>query len=138
MRPDRDSMPTAAPPDVPDITPELIDAYIRRGREMQAEELRRLLRGLGLRLRALVRAARRRPSPAAAVLAEVAGDLGPRLTSIRSSAELLRDHPDIDPDARSRAVETVLAEEARIERVVAGMLEAAHAPDRRRGQLCPG
>lgn len=49
----------------------------------------------------------------------------PALSSIRSSAEILRDTPDIDPDERRRFAEIVLAEEARLERLVAEMSAAS-------------
>ena len=42
----------------------------------------------------------------------------PALSSIRSSAEILRDMPDIDPAERRRFAEIVLAEEARLEVLV--------------------
>ncbi len=48
----------------------------------------------------------------------------PALASIRSSAEILRDTPDIDPAERRRFAEIVLAEEARLEKLVAEMSAA--------------
>jgi hypothetical protein len=49
----------------------------------------------------------------------------PALSSIRSSAEILRDTPDIDAADRRRFAEIVLAEEARLEALVAEMTEAS-------------
>ncbi|MEL7466702.1 MAG: hypothetical protein AAFN79_21690 [Pseudomonadota bacterium] len=40
------------------------------------------------------------------------------LASLRSSAEILRDHPDIDTAQRRTLIDVVLAEEARLERLL--------------------
>lgn len=44
------------------------------------------------------------------------------LTALRSSAELLRDYPDIAAEGRSQLVEIVLAEEQRLERLLSQTL----------------
>lgn len=121
-------------------------AYIRRGKQLRAEALARVARGLGAAgRRALSRAVR----PALArwgvrgaqgvqgaegdeVLPVIAGGLRAPLTSIRSSAEILRDNPDIDPAERTRFLDIVLAEEARLEALVSALLEASSVERRRR------
>lgn len=42
------------------------------------------------------------------------------LTSLRSSAEFLRDNPEIDQEQRRKLFDIVLKEEARLERLVSG------------------
>lgn len=44
---DRNSGPLGAPRTPADITPELIDSYVRLGRRLRAEAMQRWLRGLG-------------------------------------------------------------------------------------------
>lgn len=50
-------------------------------------------------------------------------DFRTSLTSLRSSAEILRDHPDIDGAQRSRLLEVVLSEEKRLEDLVAKFVD---------------
>ncbi|MEM7506456.1 MAG: histidine kinase dimerization/phospho-acceptor domain-containing protein [Pseudomonadota bacterium] len=45
------------------------------------------------------------------------------LTALRSSAELLRDHPQMAEDDRTQFVEIVLAEERRLEKLLASTFE---------------
>lgn len=66
----------------------------------------------------LRRAISRVAQPRAAGAAFDADSLIPALSSIRSSAEILRDTPDIGAAERRRFAEIVLAEEARLEAMV--------------------
>ncbi|MEM9735014.1 MAG: hypothetical protein AAF908_00215 [Pseudomonadota bacterium] len=50
------------------------------------------------------------------------------LTAIRSSAEVLRDFPEIDPRQQRRFVEIVLAEEARLEALMPGLMGPGRRP----------
>lgn len=90
----------------PDITPEEMDAAMARARRLRAEAV---AAGFA-RLRRLPARLFARRAAAHPVLSS--------LTALRSSAEILRDNPEIDPDQRRRLVDIVLAEEARLERLV--------------------
>ena len=117
---------TAAPlaVDTPRITPELVDAYVRRGHQLRAEAIAKLARQLSNRLRGLFGAPKRAETPEDP-LSLLAGGLRTPLTAIRASAEILRDDPNIDAAKRKRFVDIVLEEEARLEALVLQMLEAS-------------
>lgn len=109
----------------PEITPELIDLHVRRGKHLQAMEVARVTR---LVWRALsLRTLRARGSaPRQGDLAEVVGSA---LASIRFSAERLLDER-IDPAERSRFAEIVLAEERRLQALVSHLIDRGHRPAR--------
>ncbi|QIE55497.1 hypothetical protein G5B40_08515 [Pikeienuella piscinae] len=91
---------------VPDITFEEIDAAMSRARRLRAEAVAAGFAGLW---RAPARLFTRRAAP---------HHVRTSLTALRSSAEILRDNPEIDPAQRRRLVDIVLAEEARLERLI--------------------
>ena len=105
-------------PDV-QMTPELMDSYIRRGRRLRAEAFSEFLNGLFSRT----------PEPAKAPdLQSTETDPGKfknSLTAIRCAAELLRDNPGIALAERQRFIDIVLTEEARLERLVGRGLNPA-------------
>lgn len=109
----------------PEITPELVAAYVRLGRELRAEAIARVARQFSDRLRRLFRSPRR-VEEGEDPLSLLAGGLRSPLSAIRTSAEILRDNPDIDDVKRKRFVDIVLAEEARLEALVLQMLKASN------------
>lgn len=109
---------------------EEIEWHMRNGRRLRAEAIAATFGGLFRRLgREAVRpfASRAVPTPdprgqggvADAAFAEAATPLRSPLMAIRSSAEILRDNPDLTPAQRARFVEILLAEEQRLERMIA-------------------
>ena len=112
-----------------EIHPLLIEFCVARGRRMRAEAFGEMGRAIGDGLRRLFS----RPGPARAVrasaradfLATVAGGLRTPLTSIRSSAEILRDNPDLPLDQRNRFLDVVLAEDERLTRLIDAILDAS-------------
>lgn len=118
------------PPTYRPVPPELIAHYVARGRHLRAEALADMARRLAARVRWFFE-----PTPESEAtgkagpedpLSVLASDLRSPLTAIRSSAEILRDNPDIDSVKRRRFVDVVLAEEARLEALVARMLDASN------------
>lgn len=112
------------------VPPELIAHYVARGHHLRAEALAAMARRLAARVRWFFE-----PTPEGEAtgkagpedpLSILASDLRSPLTAIRSSAEILRDNPDIDSVKRRRFVDIVLAEEARLEALVARMLDASN------------
>jgi len=57
------------------------------------------------------------------------------ITTLRGTVELLRDDPDMDPAQRARFLENALADLARMERLIAGLLALARAE--RQGPRAP-
>lgn len=92
-----------------------IDRAIRRAHRLRARATSSLFRRFGAWLRSSGAAlAGRRPTadrPAEASLNALA--------ALRSSAEILRDNPDLDRAQRGRLVDIVLAEEAKLEAIAA-------------------
>lgn len=121
------------PSDEPTYRPvpsELIAHYVARGRRLRAEAVAAMARRLASRVRWFFV-----PTPDSEAtggagpedpLSVLASDLRSPLTAIRSSAEILRDNPDIDSVRRRRFVDVVLTEEARLEALVARMLDASN------------
>ena len=112
------------------IPPELIAHYVARGHRLRAEAVAAMARRLAARVRWFFvptpeseEAGEAGPADPLSVLAS---DLRSPLTAIRSSAEILRDNPDINSDKRRRFVDVVLTEEARLEALIARMLEASN------------
>ncbi|SLN75797.1 histidine kinase dimerization/phospho-acceptor domain-containing protein [Oceanibacterium hippocampi] len=105
----------------PDLSAENLAHYIRLGQTMRSQAMRDFMTRVGMALRNRFG---RKPvlGAEAPVLSDIADRLAGPLTSIRSSAEILRDHPDIAASERGRFVDIVLAEEARIETLVAELL----------------
>lgn len=99
-----------------DISPETIDYYVRYGNHLRAATFAAYLSGFGSWIARLVGAeAKPRPS-----IDTVADRFANGLAAIRSSAEILRDTPDLNDAERARFVAIVLEEERRL----AGVLEA--------------
>lgn len=108
----------------PTITPELIAAHVRLGHELRAEAIGRMARRVSQKLRGFL-GAPRRSEATEDPLSLLAGGLRSPLSAIRTSAEILRDNPDIDDAKRKRFVDIVLAEEARLEALILRMLKAS-------------
>ena len=67
------------------------------------------------------------------LMAQLADGLRTPLTSIRSSAEILRDNPDLPQDQRKRFLDAVIAEDQRLARLIDAILDASEVrADRRR------
>ena len=95
----------------PEITQEMIDHYVRVGNRMRSDMIIGAFAGIGR----LIAAPFRDPVPGSEALAE---RIATSLTAIRCSAELLRDAPELPEQDRSRHARIVLAEEARLEKLV--------------------
>jgi signal transduction histidine kinase len=123
----------AGPRPFVDLTPEEIDYYMRRGQKLRAEAFADIMRAIGTALRNAARfATGATPAASDDALAQLAGRLRTPLDSIRSSAETLRDNPNIGADDRDRVVTQMLAEEARLEALLSAMLDASSIESRRR------
>jgi len=126
----------ACRPEAVRITPALLAHYLRRGRRLRAEAVARmaarLVAALGRLIRLGARTRRRQAAPDDDFLALVASGLRTPLTSIRSSAEILRDYPDLTPEERRHFLDVVIAEDERLARVVTDILEASEYKERER------
>jgi signal transduction histidine kinase len=113
------------------VSPEVVACYIARGHHLRAQAIARMARQGLAKLRGLIGQARHGELPAEASredpLSVLASDFRSPLTAIRSSAEILRDNPDMDSVKLRRFVDIVLAEEARLEALVSRMLDAANS-----------
>ena len=113
------------------VTPDLVAYYVARGRQLRAQAIARIARHLTGRVRALFSPARRADRGEAAgaeeALSALASGFRSPLTAIRSSAEILRDNPDIDSVRRRRFLDIVLMEEARLEALVSQLLDGSTA-----------
>jgi nitrogen-specific signal transduction histidine kinase len=107
---------------LPEITPEMVDFYVRRGKRLQSRAIREAIRRGWSALTAAPSARREAPGGRVAEPESQAADQRPwelaenarnALAAIRSSAELLRED-GIAPAERSRFAEIVLAEERRL------------------------
>ena len=98
--------PYHAPP-----TPEELNAYLVEAQKMRAEVLRIMVRNGWARVRSLFTSRQARIEGADEEMISA-------LTALRASAEALRDNPDTHRDARTRLIEIVLNEEARLERLL--------------------
>ncbi len=107
--------PFSVRPELPEVSAEMIEFHVRRGRQLQAmaigDALRRGWHVLGFGVSAA--------EPPSGELAENARNA---LAAIRSSAELLRED-GIAPAERSRFAEIVLAEERRLGTLLAQLLD---------------
>lgn len=113
------------------ISPGEIDRRLYHAREIRAREVARLLRRLGQAVGRLFQ--RRRPATVESPLALAAENVKTPLTSIRASAEILRDNPNLSPEQRNRFLDVVLSENERIVRLVGEIIFAAeHEVERRR------
>lgn len=123
--------PSAAPyrPAHQPVTPELVAYYVARGQQLRAQTIARMARHLAAKVRAFFAPGQRSEQPTAVgpedPLSVLASDFRSPLTAIRSSAEILRDNPDIDSVRRRRFVDIVLVEEARLEALVSQILDAS-------------
>jgi signal transduction histidine kinase len=130
-----DTGPLASEPRWQTITPERVEAYMQRGRRLRSVYAWWTLRRLRRRVRDLFNPPRRAPvreadGDATDALDNLAGELRTPLTSIRSSVEILRNHPDIKTNERARFLDIVLAEEARLESIVTRIMAASEVNDR--------
>lgn len=114
-------------------TPEEIERHVRNGRRLRAEAITATIRGMAGWLLSGPRGAVA-DVPARleenGELPERATPLRSPLMAIRSSAEILRDNPDLTPAQRARFVEILLAEEQRLERLIARAFGGAEAHGR--------
>ncbi len=108
-------------------SPEEIDRHLRNGRTLRAEATGAAARGLWRWLHGGRAAGRSLPAQGAEVgeFPEQATPLRSPLMAIRSSAEILRDNPDLTPAQRARFVAILIAEEQRLERLIARAFGAA-------------
>ena len=116
----------------PDITPETIDFYVRRGNRLRAQAIgatfSRLFR-LGSFKSGSGKAPARVPRVKTSVETQtmtVAGHtqqhLANALAGLRSSLEILRDNPEISESERVRFARAALRDEARIEFILADLM----------------
>ena len=137
----RDGTPpaaSAAERQFPEVTPEQVAYYMDRGRRLRSIYAWWMLRRLRHRVRDALKPPKRQPKPVetdnGAALDAFAEQLRTPLTSIRSSAEILRQHPDIKTHERARFLDIVLAEEARLESLLTQIMDASDV-NRRAGVL---
>lgn len=110
--------------EIPWPRPDEIEAHMRLAHEMRARAAREMLGALfSIKSRPAAEPAAEEP------LSALSEGLRAPLTSIRSSAEILRDHPEISPQERSRFVSNMLEAEARLEAVVSRLMRAARSED---------
>lgn len=125
---DRLAAETAAAP-TSDYSPELAELSLDRARRLRGVMLGLAVRRIYDRLldwlgRPLPSESRAEPENDAFV--DVLTDrLKAPLTSIRSSSEILRDHPDLPPEERKRFIDIVLQENARLESLIGRMLDVS-------------
>ncbi|MCG8357145.1 MAG: hypothetical protein MI920_16395 [Kiloniellales bacterium] len=122
------------------VSPEQVEAYLAEGRRLRAEAMRNFFlaaKAAGARLftsseRAMAPSSGQTPD----FLATVAGRLRTPLTSIRSSAEILRDNPDLPVEQRNRFLDMVIDEDKRLARLVDAILDASEVEaNKRRWQI---
>lgn len=105
-------------------TPEEIRGHIEKGRRLRAEATAAGLRWVARRIGAAFRRGEARARPGLAVR------LRSSLTAIRSSAEILRDNPDLPSAERARFLQILLIEEGRLEalaeKLASGGRQRAH------------
>ena len=106
-----------------------IEWHMANGRRLRAEAFGTGLAALGAWMARGAGAAKCRLAPAASGRsgADAASALLAPLTAIRSTAEILHDNPDLPPWERARFLRILLAEEQRLDRLVASL---ARAPGR--------
>ena len=119
---------------------QLVDHYIARGRRMRAEFIGRQTRRLFAGLRRWITGAPARPQRETPVAEDFIGVMTDRLrtslTAIRASSELLRDNPDLPLEQRNRFLDSMLEENAHLERLIGRMLaNSRFEPDQRRWQI---
>lgn len=102
------------------ITEMEIQAALHRGRKWRSRVLRRALRKAFRLIVPWHRTTRIEPSGNREEGLE--HHLMTSLTALRSSAEILRDHPEIGQTDRQRFLAIVLSEEARLERLLRSVL----------------
>ena len=119
------------------VTPELVDHYLRRGYQLRSKAVSQMSRQLSRRVGAFFQRPRRPGKQEKTAVKDPHGDLADSLISplsaIRSSAEILRDNPGIGSQEHQKYLEIVLAEEARLESLLVGMLRASG--HKRRGRV---
>ncbi len=106
--------------------PDEIDAHVRFAHEMRSRMVHDLIGAL------FSTKAKAPDAPATAeegALSTFSERLRAPLTSIRSSAEILRDHPEISDQERGRFLTNLLEAEARLETVVSRIMRSARTED---------
>ena len=126
-----------------DYSSELVELQIARARRLRGVMLGLALRRLYDRLLDWLG----RPMPSETRTAPdndefmvmVTDRLKAPLTSIRSSSEILRDHPDLSPEKRKQFIDIVLQENARLEMLIGRMLDVSRfEPTRRTWRIDAG
>jgi signal transduction histidine kinase len=114
------------------LTLEELNALIARGRRLCAEAVAEIARSLYAALRRALapsaEPARRReapPRPKDDFLSHLANTLRTPLTSIRSSAEILRDNPDLPPVQRDAFLRVVISEDEHLAALIDRILDAS-------------
>lgn len=121
------------PPPAPSPTPlglgerEILDFHIARGRSLRAEALAHMARATARALSQWLAVGKPpRDAPAGDdVLSLLAEQMRAPLTAIRSSAEILRDHPHLLPRQRHHLIEIVIAEDRRLTKLIDQILGAS-------------
>lgn len=103
-------------------TPEEVAWHVRNAQRLRSQVIGSALRAGARRLRAAGAQAARAVCGAGQG-SEATAALRSPLTAMRCAAEILRDNPDLPPAERSRFLQVLLAEERRMEELVAGLLE---------------
>ena len=132
---DRLAAETAAAPTT-EYSSELVELQVARARRLRGVMLGLAVRRLYDRLLDWLG----RPLPSEARTAPANDDfmvmvtdrLKAPLTSIRSSSEILRDHPDLPPEKRQQFIDIVLQENARLEALIGRMLDVSRFEPARR------
>ncbi len=93
--------------------------YIRKGRALRARYIRDCVAGLAAAVSLVFSRPKRKQNTK--VPAEQIGEaLRTPLTSIRSFSEILRNHPELTQQQRSRYLDIIIEESKRLERVIRG------------------
>lgn len=104
-----------APVDFSEITPELVDSYVRYGKHLRSAMVGAMFARAWSAVAQIWRPAQAAPAIRPETVAERFAN---GLAAIRSSAELLRDDAKLTEAERARFVRVVLEEELRLERLL--------------------
>ena len=119
---------------------ELVDFYIARARRMRAEFISRGTCRIFAGLRRWLIGTPAQPNPQGVAAEDfirlVTDRLRTPLTSIRASSEVLRYNPDLPLEQRNRFLDSMLEENAHLERLIGDMLaNSRFEPSQRRWQI---
>lgn len=110
-------------PDPADITPEMVDRYIRQGSRLRSQAIYSFLGSLFRWRRGARHVAEAQATPAAGPSVQPEPQpLLNALSAMRSAMEVLRDVPELSKRDRIRFADMALTEEARVERMLNELL----------------